>query len=87
MPSSTSNLHILKYIDLITAACLLSQCKPYKPTDNITQIASCHIWASGIGHRASDTLGIKIIILISEVSLFQEENNMYLYEVGSGQVS
>ena len=31
----------------------------------------------------TDTLGTKIIILISEVSLFQEENSMYLYKVGT----
>ena len=30
-----------------------------------------------------DTLGTKIIVLISEVSLFQGENNMYLYKVGT----
>ena len=30
----------------------------------------------------TDTLGTKIIILISEVSFFQGENNMYLYKVG-----
>ena len=30
-----------------------------------------------------DTLGTKIIVLISEVSLFQAENNMYLYKVGT----
>ena len=28
-----------------------------------------------------DTIGTKIIVQISEVSLFQGENNMYLYEV------
>ena len=31
----------------------------------------------------TDTLGTKIIVLISEVSLFQGENNMYLYKVGT----
>ena len=30
-----------------------------------------------------DTLGTKIIVQISEVSLFQEGNNMYLYKVGT----
>ena len=30
-----------------------------------------------------DTLGTKILVLISEVSLFQGELNMYLYEVGT----
>ena len=29
------------------------------------------------------TLGTKIIVLISEVSLFQGENSVYLYEVGT----
>ena len=29
------------------------------------------------------TLGTKTIVLISEVSLFQGENNMYLYKVGT----
>ena len=31
----------------------------------------------------TDTLGTKIIVLISEASLFQGENNMYLYKVGT----
>ena len=31
----------------------------------------------------TDTLGTKIVVLISEVSLFQGENNMYLYKVGT----
>ena len=31
----------------------------------------------------TDTLGTKIIVQISEVSLFQGENNMYLYKVGT----
>jgi len=31
----------------------------------------------------TDTLGTKIIVLISKVSLFQGENNMYLYKVGT----
>ena len=31
----------------------------------------------------TDTLGTKIIVLISEVSLFQGKNNMYLYKVGT----
>ena len=31
----------------------------------------------------TDTLGTKIIVLISEVSLFQGENNMYLDKVGT----
>ena len=31
----------------------------------------------------TDTLGTKIFVLISEVSLFQGENNMYLYKVGT----
>ena len=30
-----------------------------------------------------DTIGTKTIALISEVSLFQGENNMYLYKVGT----
>ena len=30
-----------------------------------------------------DSLGTKIIVLISEVSLFQGQNNMYLYKVGT----
>ena len=30
-----------------------------------------------------DSLGTKIIVLISEVSLFQGQNNMYLYKVGA----
>ena len=30
-----------------------------------------------------DTFGTKIIVLISEVSLFQGENNVYIYEVGT----
>ena len=39
----------------------------------------------GIGQNLSnmDTLGTKIIVLISEVSLFEGENNMYLYKVGT----
>ena len=31
----------------------------------------------------TDTLGTTIILLISKVSLFQGENNMYLYKVGT----
>ena len=31
----------------------------------------------------TDTLGTKIIVLISEVSLFEGENKMYLYKVGT----
>ena len=31
----------------------------------------------------TDTLGIKIIVLISEVSLFQGEKDLYLYKVGT----
>ena len=31
-----------------------------------------------------DTTGTKTVVLISEVSLFQRENIMYLYEVGTG---
>ena len=31
----------------------------------------------------TDTLGTKTIVLISEASLFQGENNMYLYKVGT----
>ena len=31
----------------------------------------------------TDTLETRITVLISEVSLFQGENNMYLYKVGS----
>ena len=31
----------------------------------------------------TDTIGTKIIVLISEVSLFKGENNMYLYKVGT----
>ena len=34
-----------------------------------------------------DTLGTKIIVLISEVSLFQGENNMFYIKFGLGQVS
>ena len=30
-----------------------------------------------------DSLGTKILVLISEVSLFQGQNGMYLYEVGT----
>ena len=30
-----------------------------------------------------DTIGTKIFVLISEVSLLQGEKNMYLYEVGT----
>ena len=30
-----------------------------------------------------DTIGTKTIVLISEVSLFQGENNMYLYKDGT----
>ena len=30
-----------------------------------------------------DTLGTQIIVLISEVSFFQGQNNMYLYKVGT----
>ena len=30
-----------------------------------------------------DTIGTKILVLISEVPLFQGENIMYLYEVGT----
>ena len=30
-----------------------------------------------------DTIGTKTIALISEMSLFQGENNMYLHEVGT----
>ena len=29
-----------------------------------------------------DSLGTKLIVSINEVSLFQAENNMYLYKVG-----
>ena len=31
----------------------------------------------------ADALGTKTIVLISEVSLFQGENNMYLYKIGA----
>ena len=31
----------------------------------------------------TDTLGTQIIVLISEVSFFQGQNNMYLYKVGT----
>ena len=31
----------------------------------------------------TDNLGTQIIVLISEVSFFQVENNMYLYKVGT----
>ena len=34
----------------------------------------------------TDTLGTKIIVLISEVSLFQGENNMYVYHVGTRSI-
>ena len=30
-----------------------------------------------------DSLATKILVLISEVSLFQGQNNMYLYKVGT----
>ena len=35
----------------------------------------------------TDTLGTKIIVLISEVYLFQGENNMFYIKFGLGQVS
>ena len=31
----------------------------------------------------TNTLGTQIIVLISEVSFFQGQNNMYLYKVGT----
>jgi len=42
-------------------------------------------WFSNIQWSLSntDTLGTKTIVLISEVSLFQGENNMYLYSLNS----
>ena len=35
---------------------------------------------------STDTIGTKIFVLISEVSLFQGESIMYLYEVGTGLI-
>ena len=42
-------------------------------------ICRCKLW----NLSNTDTLGAKIIVLISEVSLFQRENNMYLCKVGT----
>ena len=56
------------------------------PSPNFSSVKSLHV--NVIVHIQwhlpnTDTLGTKIIFLISEASLFQRENNMYLYKVGT----